>query len=99
MPKRTDEDAEIEPCEHMKDYVSALSDGSLRGPIRWYTLLHASYCRKCGPALRLLRALRQRMRGLRHSVADKPAPPDALTEARRQQAQDALDAIDTSPRP
>jgi hypothetical protein len=50
--------APIAPCEHMTDLVSALADGSLSGPGRWYTLFHVATCKRCKPALEALRQLR-----------------------------------------
>ena len=83
----------IEPCEHMKEYVSALSDDTLRGPARWYTQLHASYCTKCGTALKSLRHLRARLNRLRRENADREA---ALTQERHQAVQKAMEAADAS---
>ena len=87
----------IEPCKHMENNISALSDGSLRGLALWYTQLHAAYCPKCGPALRALRRLRARLGLLRQSPAQQPE--NALTEDRRSALQKAMEAAETPPRP
>lgn len=56
---KMEETTEVECCEHMKEYVTALSEEALHGPARWYTQLHASYCPKCRPALKTLRETRK----------------------------------------
>ena len=43
-------------CHHMQHHVHALADDTLKGPMRWYTRLHCSYCTQCGTALQTLRA-------------------------------------------
>ena len=84
----------IEPCEHMKENISALSDDTLRGPARWFTSLHASYCPKCRPALKSLRHIRARLGRMRREDAARDA---ALTEERREAVQKAMEAADSPP--
>lgn len=86
----------IEPCEHMKENISALSDDTLRGPARWFASLHASYCPKCRPALKSLRHLRARLGRLRREDAARDM---ALTEERREAVQKAMEAADSPPSP
>jgi hypothetical protein len=60
MPvKKTDDDAEIQACHHLRHQVEALAGNSLTGPMKWYTALHCSYCNQCGTALRTLRNARE----------------------------------------
>lgn len=80
----------VQPCEHMTDYVSALSDGSLRGPAFWLTRLHVLYCRKCGPALRGFQHLRTHLQVLR----DEPKNAGNLTPETRAALHQALDGMD-----
>ncbi len=42
-------------CHHMKHNVQALAEGALKGPLRWYTQMHCSYCNQCGTSLQTLR--------------------------------------------
>jgi hypothetical protein len=86
----------IEPCKHMENNISALSDGSLRGLALWYTQIHAAYCPHCGPALRALRALRARLGLLRQTTATQPKA--TLTEDRLAAVQKAMEAADDAPR-
>src|SRR5262249_45434110 len=55
---------EARPCRHMRRWVNALADGSLKGFARWYTDLHVAGCPKCRAALEALRSLRARLRAL-----------------------------------
>ena len=80
----------IQPCEHMTDYVSALSDGSLRGPAYWFTRLHLLYCHKCGSALRGFQHLRTHL----HILRDVPKDADPLAPETRAALQKALDDMD-----
>jgi hypothetical protein len=50
-----DECGEAPACHHMQQHVHALADDTLKGPLRWYTQMHCSYCKRCGGALRTLR--------------------------------------------
>ena len=80
----------IEPCKHMEAYVSALSDGSLSGPARWFTRLHMLHCRKCRTAFRLFGALRKRLR----QFGSLERGSDTLAQARRSALENALDEVD-----
>lgn len=53
--KKTDNGAEVQACHHLQHQVHALADNTLKGPLRWYTQLHCSYCNQCGTALKTLR--------------------------------------------
>ena len=60
MPvKKTDDSAEIHACHHMRHSVEALAGNSLKGPVKWYTALHCSYCSHCGTALKTHRHARE----------------------------------------
>lgn len=80
-----------EPCSHMANLVSALADGSLRGPARWYTRFHLLTCASCSGALRALTALRVRLRALAGAAA--PAG-GGLTPERQAAVDAALDIVD-----
>ena len=80
----------VQPCEHMTDYVSALSDGSLHGAAYWFTRLHILYCRKCGPALRGFQHLRTHLQVLR----DEPKDAGVLAPETRAAVRQALDDMD-----
>ena len=88
------EELKVEPCEHMTEYISAMSDGSLHGPAYWMTRMHVSYCRKCGPALRGFLRLRTHLSELR----DEPKDAEPLAPETRAALQQALDAIDEKDR-
>ena len=82
----------IEPCAHMESYVSALSDGSLKGLALWYTKWHLFTCRKCSAAFRGLRILRERLWKLGQSAGNSTG----LTGERRSVVEKAMDDIDNS---
>jgi hypothetical protein len=54
--RNTDTETAGQACHHMQHHVHALADDTLKGPMRWYTRLHCSYCSQCGTALQTLRA-------------------------------------------
>ncbi len=91
-PTKGAEDRPIEACSHMEDYVSALADNSLTGPMRWYTRLHVLYCSRCGPALKGLLALRARLKALIGTQADTKAT--VLTDERKSAIDHAMDTLD-----
>ncbi len=80
----------MEPCEHMTEYLSALSDGSLHGPAAWFTRLHVLYCRKCGPALRGFQHLRDHL----HVLRDEPKTTENLAPETRAALRQTLDDMD-----
>lgn len=83
----------IEPCEHMAENISALADGTLHGPARWYTQFHSSYCSKCNSALVALKRLRIRLTVLkRKSPADHS---DQLSADRMSGIEKAMLAIES----
>jgi hypothetical protein len=82
--------AELKPCRHMRHWVSALADGSLRGFARWYTNLHAAGCPKCREALEALRLLRDRLR----SAVISGSAPATLSPERWASLDAALDRVD-----
>lgn len=92
----------ISPCKHMENNISALSDNSLHGLARWFTQLHASYCPRCGPALRSLRRLRKRLGLLREkpvlpAIAHTASPSeDRLTEERKAALEQAMKTFDST---
>ena len=81
----------LEPCEHMTDYISAISDGSLRGPAYWFTRFHLLYCRKCSGALRGFRALRSELLSLN---GEKQGEIFTFHPETRSALQKALDEMD-----
>lgn len=47
------------PCQHMENLLQQAADGSLRGLRKWYAVMHASRCFRCGNFLtRLTRTIR-----------------------------------------
>ena len=94
--RTTEPTAPIEPCRHMRTWVSSLADGSLTGLARWYTELHVKGCPHCKPALEAIRVLRERLEAL--ARADAPAAAHSLPAERRTSLKQALDSIDGGPR-
>lgn len=86
-----------EPCRHMATWVSALSDGTLRGLPRWLTRLHVSGCPRCRAAVLALGALRDEM--LRLGRQPVPDQDQALTPERQAALKASLDAIDRGGQP
>ena len=84
------EEQKIEPCEHMTDQISAMSDGSLRGPAYWFTRFHLLHCRKCGTALLGFESLRSKL----HLLRDAPVHDSALDPQTRSALQRAMDELD-----
>ena len=70
-------DREIKPCPHMRNWVSALADGTLRGFARWFTRLHVKGCPHCSDAFRAFQRLRERL----SAMAGRPAA-DKMPERR-----------------
>ena len=82
----------IEPCPHMRVLVSSLSDGTLKGPARWYTRFHVVTCPKCKAALKALQALHGRLEVLGKEPAKGAAPHLSLN--RQEAVKTACDEID-----
>lgn len=81
------------PCLHMKGMLSGLSDGTLKGLLRWYAERHVAGCRHCAPSLSAIVVLEARLRSLRVT-----GPEDdthlRLDEAHRAAAEKGWNAID-----
>lgn len=101
-PDQTDEtnkkddsslESPIAPCKYMEGAINSLSDDTLRGPLRWYTQLHASRCKHCGPALHALRRLRLRMSVLKRRSSSEPT---TLSSERKRTLSMAMEAIDNT---
>lgn len=65
-------DREIKPCPHMRSWVSALADGTLKGFARWFTRLHVKGCPHCSDAFRAFQRLRERLSALAHRSDTMP---------------------------
>lgn len=63
--------SEIRPCPHMRNWVSALADGTLRGFARWFTRLHVKGCPQCREAFQGFQKLRQRLAALTGKTAER----------------------------
>ena len=77
-------DREIEPCPHMRNWVSALADGTLRGFARWFTRLHVRGCPRCFEAFGALQRLRERLCALGGKPSTERMPDErweAISEA------------------
>ena len=61
-------------CGFMREMLSSLADGTLKGVMRWYAEHHVAGCPHCSAALVGLRELRTRLRefGLPAVVPDEP---------------------------
>src|SRR5258707_15308223 len=82
----------LKPCWLMRNWVSALADGSLAGFARWYTKLHVSGCPKCREVLEALRRLRERLR----AAAPRPSRSSpTLSDKRWAAIKSALDEVDS----
>lgn len=86
-------DQDVRPCSHMEIMVNGFADGSLKGPARWYTQLHAMHCVKCNAAVRNLRVVINRVADLR---TDPNAATYGLPKERRAELDRALDEVDAS---
>jgi hypothetical protein len=82
----------IKPCAHLKDWVSAFADGTLRGFARLYLRLHMLHCEHCRTAVQALRALCERLRGLQNSASTVSGVE--LTPERRASLSADLDRLD-----
>ena len=85
---------DVRPCKHMEGMVSAYADGSLKGPARWYTQLHALHCTQCRSAIQHLRVVIDKVSDLRNEGTNV----GRLPAERRAEIDSALDALDGSAR-
>lgn len=83
---------DFKPCRHIRRWVNALADDSLRGPARWFALWHIAYCRQCQAALAALKQVRAHLQTLRE--ATPISLPTALSEERETVLRSALDEIE-----
>lgn len=81
------------PCLHMKSMLSGLSDGTLKGLLRWYAERHVAGCRHCAPALSAIVVLEARLRSLRVTGPEDDARL-RLDEVHRAAAEKGWNAID-----
>ena len=86
---------DVRPCKHMEGMVSSLADGSLHGPARWYTQLHAMHCTQCNAAVKNLKVVIGRVKELGDSGAQLGA---TMPDDRRAELNRALDEIDVASR-
>ena len=80
------------PCKHMEGMVSRFADGSLHGPARWYTQVHAMHCKQCSAAIKNLRVVIDRVGDLRDDAASGAARLPADRRADLERAMDEVDA-------
>ncbi len=66
----------INPCPHMKVWLSASLDGALSRLALWYTQWHVTHCPRCQAALAALRALRDSLRALSAAPSRSALTPD-----------------------
>ena len=85
----------IEPCKHMENNISALSDGSLRGFALWYTQLHAAHCPHCGPPCAPCALCTPASVCFVSPLPHSPIP--LLQRSRRTALQKAMEAADEAP--
>ena len=86
-------DQDVRPCKHMEGMVSGFADGSLRGPARWYTQLHALHCTECRAAIERLRVVIDKVSDLRE---DGMATAIKLPTDRREEIDRAMDDVESS---
>ena len=84
--------ANPQPCSHMRNLVSSLSDGSAGGLSSWYTRLHVKGCPKCGAALEAYLAIRIELSTL--DLSEKTHIEINLTPERRSNLELAMDRIE-----
>jgi hypothetical protein len=58
------------PCRHMERLLQEAASNRSRGLVRWYTLLHAARCGRCG---RFLGSLRGMITGLQAGRESEPS--------------------------
>lgn len=86
---------DVRPCKHMEGMVSGLADGSLHGPARWYTQLHAMHCTQCRAAVKNLSVVIGQVKELRD---DSARPAARMPDDRRADLERALDEVDVATR-
>ena len=67
---KSNEMVPIKPCKHMEALVSSLSDGSLHGAARWYTMWHLRVCSQCRAALEGFKTLRSRLKSFQDAHSE-----------------------------
>jgi len=77
----------------MEGMVTGYADGTLRGPARWYTQLHASYCKQCGSAIKNLRTVIDKVSDLKE---ENRRAGEETPASRRAGLERALDEVDAS---
>jgi hypothetical protein len=83
--------AEDEPCPHIKPYLNGIADGSMpNGPVRRFVRLHLKDCSYCDKALYGLILLRARL----YNLKENPGKSDPLDKERRVELEAGWDAID-----
>ena len=89
-------DQDISPCKHMELMVNSYADGSLKGPARWYTQLHAMHCTQCRTAIERLRVVIDKVSYLREEDSEITVK---LPKDRRAEIERAMDDVESSLRP
>jgi hypothetical protein len=96
-------DADIRPCKHMELMVNGYADGSLTGPSRWYTQLHAMHCTQCRTAIEQLRVVIDKVSDLREKSSvvreEEPEITVKLSKDRRADIERAMDDVESTLRP
>jgi len=86
---------DVRPCKHMEGMVNGLADGTLHGPAKWYTELHAMHCTQCRAAVKNLRIVIGKVKDLRD---EGTANGERMPADRREELERALDEVDNMPR-
>ncbi len=86
---------DVRPCSHMEGMVNGLADGTLHGPAKWYTELHAMHCTQCKAAVKNLRIVIGKVKDLRD---DDTANGERMPAERREDLERAFDEVDSMPR-
>ncbi|HLJ56606.1 MAG TPA: hypothetical protein VKT77_16325 [Chthonomonadaceae bacterium] len=82
---------DVRPCKHMEGMVNSLADGTLHGPARWYTELHAMHCTQCRAAVRNLRTVIATVKEL---GGEDARPTAKMSDERRADIVRAMDEVD-----
>jgi hypothetical protein len=86
---------DVRPCRHMESMVNGLADGTLHGPARWYTELHALHCSQCRAAVKNLRGVIATVKELGGEAGTHGAK---MPEERRADIERAMDEVDGAAR-